>query len=404
MSFDNQGRFIPQQQMAQNNLQQIQPMGQAQPSINHVQPISNSDVSGQFGTIQGAPMQAPTQVPKINPPQFDLQPPMSSPQQNNYATPPSATPPQQLIPQPKQQPQNPNQSVQNTLHSMQGQGFQNRQMNAPGQQGQQAQAGFQGFGQNGSYGPQYINPGNMGPMQSQLGFQSNQSQFGSYQNSGQGTNGNVQQSPYYTNTTPFNKNTQFADANPNQPGNTATPYQSAQLWNSQLNLGRPIWGGLIGGPTSNPYQSIGSNAGMFGYQDLNLAQGPPPQNASNVQPLPVNNQIVPSDINSKQHILPAEGELQEFLNSLGIYSYEYKNKEYGEGRRISPMAQEIEKTDLGKVAISTNKEGYKQVDYGKLAGTQLAALALVNHKLNILENQLKANISEGLKRRKNATK
>ena len=33
--------------------------------------------------------------------------------------------------------------------------------------------------------------------------------------------------------------------------------------------------------------------------------------------------------------------------------------------------KEIEKTPLGKAAISTNDEGYKIVDYGKLGGTML---------------------------------
>ncbi len=64
------------------------------------------------------------------------------------------------------------------------------------------------------------------------------------------------------------------------------------------------------------------------------------------------------------------------------------------------MAQEIEKSPLGKAAISTNKEGYKIVDYGKLGGTMLASLAMLNHEKNDMRNELdelKASIMAGLK-------
>jgi hypothetical protein len=103
-----------------------------------------------------------------------------------------------------------------------------------------------------------------------------------------------------------------------------------------------------------------------------------------------------SDVNAKTNITPAHQELESFLNSLGVHSYEYIDKADGEGRRISPMAQEIEKTPLGAVAIKTDANGHKMVDYGKLMGTQLAALALLNQKYNTLEKQMKENILNNL--------
>jgi hypothetical protein len=99
-----------------------------------------------------------------------------------------------------------------------------------------------------------------------------------------------------------------------------------------------------------------------------------------------------SDINAKTNIEPANKELEEFLEALGIYSYEYKDKNDGDGRRISPMAQEIESTPIGKVAVSQRPDGTKVVDYGKLAGTSLAALAMINNKVNKLESDFKAKI------------
>lgn len=107
-----------------------------------------------------------------------------------------------------------------------------------------------------------------------------------------------------------------------------------------------------------------------------------------------------SDKESKKEIKSGDIELKDFLNSLGVYSYEYKDKKYGEGRRISPMAQEIESTPLGKDAIETNSEGYKMVNYGKLAGVQLAALAYLNNRQNKFEEKMRSAINEKLKSRK----
>ena len=131
----------------------------------------------------------------------------------------------------------------------------------------------------------------------------------------------------------------------------------------------------------------GSMANPFNQQQ----RQPQRQNQSiNPQQQDNRNQYGVSDENAKQDIHSGEDQLQDFLNSLGVYDYEYKDEKYGEGRRISPMAQEIESTPLGKAAISTNDEGYKVVDYGKLGGTMLAGIAMINHKNNALEEEIKS--------------
>jgi len=54
----------------------------------------------------------------------------------------------------------------------------------------------------------------------------------------------------------------------------------------------------------------------------------------------------------------------KIINHLPIYSFEYKNSNYGSGRYIGVMAQDVEKTY--PEAVSTSPEGYKMVDYSKI--------------------------------------
>ena len=67
----------------------------------------------------------------------------------------------------------------------------------------------------------------------------------------------------------------------------------------------------------------------------------------------------------------------KLLNTLKAYNYEYKNSKYGEGRRMGIMAQDLEKTALGKRAVVDTPEG-KMIDMGKGLGIALAAQAHLN--------------------------
>jgi hypothetical protein len=102
-----------------------------------------------------------------------------------------------------------------------------------------------------------------------------------------------------------------------------------------------------------------------------------------------------SDENSKAdvHNLSADN-MRDFLDALHAHQYRYKEPDLpgaGHGTFVSPMAQEIESTPLGRPAVSTNPQtGYKQVDYSKLAGTQLAGLAYLNERQNKLEELLRS--------------
>ena len=247
------------------------------------------------------------------------------------------------------------QSVQNFLTALNQSksGNSNQFMNGAGQQGAQAQAGFQGFSQNGYQGPVSQGMGAGGVVGNNINYSAN----GSYNGPMSFANNNALQGAY---------------------GQMGAPTYS-------------------GGQASNPAYNAGNNP-QFVNPQANQAGGggmgwtPATSSAYGLM-------TSTSDILAKDNILPAENELESFLNALGVYSYEYKDKENGEGRRISPMAQEIEKTPIGKVAISTDENGFKKVDYGKLLGTMLASQAMLNQKYNKLEEQLKNNILSSVKQK-----
>lgn len=92
-----------------------------------------------------------------------------------------------------------------------------------------------------------------------------------------------------------------------------------------------------------------------------------------------------SDERLKTDVQPAESSLYAFLDKLGAHEYEYKNPKHGD-RRVSPMAQELEKTDLGKAFVFEAGPG-KAVDYGKGFGTMLASQAALHKRLKALEDR-----------------
>ncbi len=294
------------------------------------------------------------------------------------------------------------QSVQNFLTALNkvGAGGNNAMFNAAGEQGVGPVAGFQGFQSNGfNAGPQQQLYS--GPMASQIGygptsglgsinngayaqggpnwaqtiagkgnssFMGGPAQLGGLQ---QGGTGGVAGQPIFEEPDPW--------ANKNEIANTD---EARAAWYS--NEGKDpnqLWDDLTGpGKMDGAYYAQGGEGTpgtVTGVVDKGVPHAPP----------------VTSDERAKQEIAPAQGELQEFLDALNAYSYEYKDEKHGEGRFVSPMAQEIESSKLGKPAISTNEEGYKQVNYGRLAGVQLAALAMLNEKFNVMEKQMKENIT-----------
>lgn len=96
--------------------------------------------------------------------------------------------------------------------------------------------------------------------------------------------------------------------------------------------------------------------------------------------------IARSDENSKKNIKPESGEVNELLESIEPYAYEYKNKSDGDGEFLSPMAQDLEKSEIGKSMVIDTPNG-KVVDYGKGFGAIMAIQSALNKRLKNLEAQ-----------------
>ena len=93
-----------------------------------------------------------------------------------------------------------------------------------------------------------------------------------------------------------------------------------------------------------------------------------------------------SDENLKTAVEPATRDLSAFLNSINAHSYQYKHPELdGQGTFVSPMAQELEKTEIGKSAVIETPRG-KMVDYARLGGVNLAAVSVVHREVSQLQS------------------
>lgn len=100
-----------------------------------------------------------------------------------------------------------------------------------------------------------------------------------------------------------------------------------------------------------------------------------------------------SDERAKTGINPDRKDTKDFLDSLKAYQYEYKNQKHGEGPQWSVMAQDLEKTPVGKSAVINTPEG-KKVNYARLEAVHLASTAMLNERITKLESKLKASIGK----------
>lgn len=96
-----------------------------------------------------------------------------------------------------------------------------------------------------------------------------------------------------------------------------------------------------------------------------------------------------SDKNEKESISDDQAKIKEYLDNIKAYTYNYKDPSapgQGEGRFTSPMAQDMEKSDLGAQMVHDTPNG-KIVDYGHHLGTIHGSLAYLNEELNKLKGK-----------------
>lgn len=68
-------------------------------------------------------------------------------------------------------------------------------------------------------------------------------------------------------------------------------------------------------------------------------------------------------------------DLADLKLALKPYKFNYKNAEHGEGDWIGVMAQDLEKTKLGRTIVVTDESGHKQIDLKKAVSLLLALFA-----------------------------
>lgn len=78
-------------------------------------------------------------------------------------------------------------------------------------------------------------------------------------------------------------------------------------------------------------------------------------------------------------------EERKFLDALQAYEYKYKHEGPGATPQLGIMAQDLEKTRLGKQMVVENELGQKQVDFGRGFGALLASQAELNKRIARLE-------------------
>ena len=96
-----------------------------------------------------------------------------------------------------------------------------------------------------------------------------------------------------------------------------------------------------------------------------------------------------SDEKLKTEISPAELKLRDFLDKLAPAKYQYKDEaRFGKGERTGVMAQDLEKTPVGKAMVIDTPEG-KMVDYGQGFSTMLASQVELHKRLKEVEARMK---------------
>lgn len=99
-----------------------------------------------------------------------------------------------------------------------------------------------------------------------------------------------------------------------------------------------------------------------------------------------------SDERAKTNVTDGTRDIRGFLDAIHAHKYNYKPEHQdhagggGKGTYVSPMAQELEKTKLGKDLVREDASGTKIVDYGKGLGAMLAAIADTHKRLKKLES------------------
>lgn len=80
--------------------------------------------------------------------------------------------------------------------------------------------------------------------------------------------------------------------------------------------------------------------------------------------------------------------VDEFLRTVGANkTWRYTDPGHGEGDQVGPMAQDVERSELGRAAVTRRPDGMRTVDYQRMAALALAGLGRVSDRLDQVEGK-----------------
>lgn len=95
-----------------------------------------------------------------------------------------------------------------------------------------------------------------------------------------------------------------------------------------------------------------------------------------------------SDERGKKDIRSGDKQVYRFLDAISAEDYAYKDPANGEGRFVSPMAQDLEKSDMGNSMVEDTPEGKMVRADGHSFGAVLAAQAHLHKRLKEIESKM----------------
>lgn len=83
--------------------------------------------------------------------------------------------------------------------------------------------------------------------------------------------------------------------------------------------------------------------------------------------------MIASDRRVKKNVRAvSQSDIKEFKDNITPYEFNYTDDKFGKGDWIGVMAQDLEKSKLGRTVVETGNDGVKRINHGKLSSLMLA--------------------------------
>lgn len=97
--------------------------------------------------------------------------------------------------------------------------------------------------------------------------------------------------------------------------------------------------------------------------------------------------LLASDRHVKKDIKAGDRAVERTLSALAAKTYAYKDERHGAGPQVGIIAQDLERTPLGRSAVVPHPEGFRAVDVPRGLSISLAGLANLNKRLQAVEGK-----------------